>query len=57
VCLARMSGDWHGNSHRPTWCKRGRGTAYLPRETLALKVGSWYRVSTQETITKYDILL
>jgi hypothetical protein len=30
VCLAQMSGKWHGHSLRPTWCKRGRGTATTP---------------------------
>jgi hypothetical protein len=30
VCLARMSGKWHGHSLRPTGCKRCRGTAYYP---------------------------
>jgi hypothetical protein len=27
VCLAQMSGKWHGHSLKPTWCKRGHGTA------------------------------
>jgi hypothetical protein len=57
LCLAWMSGNWHGNSPKPTLCKRGRGIAYLPWKTLVLQAGSWYRVSTQKTIAKHDILL
>jgi hypothetical protein len=46
VFLARMSEDWLEILPRPTWYKRGRGTVYLPQETLALQAGLWYRVST-----------